>query len=79
MRFSILRGGSAAWLVGLARGLVEAAVLGALIALAAWLAGPDVPVRLIPYVPFMLVGLRFLEGLADQIDPAQRRAPTDGQ
>ena len=78
MRFAVLRGGAAPWLVGFARGIAEAAVMAALLAITAWLAGPDVPLRLVPFVPFLVVGIRWLEGFADQIDPAQRRAPNDG-
>lgn len=74
MRLAIFRGGAAPWLVGLARAVVEAALMAVLIAIAGWLA-TSAPAVLIPYLPVMVGGIRILEGLVDQIDPAQKRTP----
>lgn len=69
---SVLRGlYHSPWLVGLLRGAAEIAVMGALVFLAASL-GVHIP----PEYAIVFWGVvRFLEGLADQIDPAKRRAP----
>lgn len=60
-----------AWAVGVARGLLEAIVLAVLAYLVTWLGGGDLPEWLIPWAPAMILILRSLEGLADQIDPAK--------
>lgn len=57
------------WLVGLTRGLVEAVVLALLGALTLWLSGKDVPDELKAMAPILLLVIRTLEGLADNIDP----------
>lgn len=64
-----------AWLVGLVRGVVEAAAMAGLLYLTAALASSDVPAALVPFVPVLLAGIRFLEGVVDHIDPAKQRAP----
>lgn len=61
---------TAPWLVGLARGVLEAAVIAA-IAAAATVVGVHVPPEL--QVGFWAV-IRTIEGIADQIDPTKQRA-----
>lgn len=65
------------WLVGLARGILEAAVMAGLAGLYLTLTSSP-PQALVPFLPVVLFGLRLLEGIADSIDPAKQRAPTDG-
>ena len=72
---NLLRGLTApAWLVGLARGMAEAAIMAALVVATTWLATGQVG-GLAPYAPLLLVVLRTAEGWADHIDPAKRRDP----
>lgn len=61
-------------LVGAARGVVEAIAFGALTAAAAALTALDVPPEWTWAVMAALVGVRSLEGVADHIDPAKKRA-----
>lgn len=68
----------APWLVGLARGILEAALMGALVAIAAYI-NAHAPAALVPYVPVALLIIRALEGAVDQIDPAKQRGPNDAQ
>ena len=58
--------------VGLARGLVAAALLGAVTGAINFFSSADVPPDLVFLVPAVIVGLRSLEGLIDQSDPAKR-------
>lgn len=76
---NLLRGiGSAPpWAVGLARGVVEAAVMAGLGVLALQLSSAP-PAALVPFVPLGLVIIRYLEGVADNIDPAKQRDPNAG-
>lgn len=65
----IIRGLEApAWLVGLARGVLEAAIFGAFAALSEFALGEPV------FGPLLLAAIRTAEGLADQVDPAKRRS-----
>ena len=59
--------------VGLARGLVAAALLGAVTGAINFFSSADVPPDLVFLVPAVIVGLRSLEGLIDQIDPKTER------
>ena len=56
-------------IVGLVRGAVEAAVLGGLGALIIYVTSADLG-SWVWVAPVIVQGIRFLEGLADQIDPA---------
>lgn len=78
MGTNLLRGtGNAApWAVGLARGILEAVVMAVLVGLALFLTNQP-PAAVVPFTPFLLLILRYLEGLADNIDPAKQRAPND--
>ena len=59
-----------------ARGIVEAAVLAGLVALADWLADGSVTSTLGTWAPILVLIVRQLEGIADQlIDPDQNRRP----
>lgn len=66
--------GAAPWAVALVRGVLEAAVMAGLGALALFLTSSP-PAAIVPFAPFGLVVIRVLEGLADNIDPAKQRAP----
>ena len=70
----MLRGHAAPWVVGLVRGLVEAAVLAALGGLVVWLSSADVPQEVAAWAPALVVLIRTLEGVADQIDPSRDRS-----
>lgn len=59
------------WIVGTARGIVHAALSAGLLFLIGALGGTDVPALLVPFVPIIIAGLRVLEGVVDQIDPAK--------
>jgi hypothetical protein len=63
----------AAW-AGLARGVVEAFVIGGLVAVGTALPNMDLG-DMAWTVPFLLAGIRFAEGIADGIDPSKPRAP----
>lgn len=63
-----------AWLVGLARSIVEAVLFAAIGAVILWLSGTDLPSGLLPWAPVIIVGLRTLEGVIDHIDPSKTRA-----
>ena len=58
--------------VGLARGLVAAALVGTITGAINFLSSADVPPDLVFLVPAVIMGLRSLEGLIDQSDPAKR-------
>ena len=60
-------------LVGLVRGFIEAAAFAGLAYLSAVLPQIDQGEAWQTFVPVILLGIRMLEGLADQIDPAKRR------
>ena len=60
-----------AW-VALARGFIEAVLMGALAGATLWL-GEAEDLKVI--APLGYLGIRFLEGLVDQIDPLKNRAP----
>jgi len=60
--------------VGIARGLLEAAVIGGLIAGSTELKSVDLQ-DMAWAAPFMFGGIRFAESLADHIDPSKQRAP----
>lgn len=62
------------WAVGLARGILEAVVMAALIGLGLFLTNSP-PAAIVPFVPVLLVLIRYLEGAADSIDPAKQRDP----
>ena len=58
------------------RGIVEAAVLAGLVALADWLSDGSVTSQLGMWAPILVLIVRQLEGIADQlIDPDQNRRP----
>ena len=59
--------------VGLARGLVAAALVGTITGAINFLSSAEVPPDLVFLVPAVIVGLRSLEGLIDQSDPEKRR------
>lgn len=59
------------WIVGLARGVLHAAISAGLLFLTAALSGSDVPAALVPFVPVLIAALRGLEGVVDQLDPAK--------
>jgi len=63
-----------AWLVGIARGIVEAAVFAGLYAGADAIAAGALPDEAAWSGAVLLWGIRSLEGVADAIDPAKRRA-----
>lgn len=65
------------WVTGLLRALAEAAVMAVLIVLALFLTSAP-PAAIVPFVPVLLAIIRWLEGLADQIDPAKVRRPQAG-
>ena len=71
-----LRGiGIPAWLVGLARGALEAAVLAVLLVGIQWLEVADLG-DYAALAPLAILGLRTAEGFADNIDPEKSRRPT---
>lgn len=71
---SILRGSrSPAVLVGLARGVVEAAALAALAVVVEWTETIDVSELVRIAGPLTVLGIRTLEGYIDQIDPSKSR------
>jgi len=69
-----LRGiGVPSWVVGLARGVLEAAIFaGALVALEAFTAA-DSPDWMRLVAPAAVFGWRSIEGTIDHIDPAKKR------
>ena len=70
-----LRGiGIPAWLVGLARGIVEAAVLAGILVLISWLTTADLG-SYAALAPIAILALRTVEGMADNIDPSKKRRP----
>jgi hypothetical protein len=70
-----LRGiGIPAWLVGLLRGALEAAVLAVLLVLIQWLTTADLG-DYAALAPLAILGLRAVEGFADNIDPEKQRTP----
>ena len=70
-----LRGiGVPAWLVGLARGVVEAVALAVLLVLIQWLEVADLG-DYAALAPLAILGLRTAEGFADNIDPSKKRTP----
>ncbi len=72
--FDIIRGISAGpKVVGLVRGVVEAAVLSALAALLVLIPEIDIPEEARVWVPAALMAVRTLEGIADGIDPTKNR------
>jgi hypothetical protein len=73
--FNLLRGLTApAWLVGLARGVTEAAAFAGVATLVEFVATGGLPDELQPYGALVLVVVRTLEGALDNIDPAKRRS-----
>jgi len=60
--------------VAVARGVLEAAVMGALVALVSAVGAFDWGDKAY-LVPVALLGLRTVEGFADHIDPAKTRKP----
>ena len=65
MRF-VIGTGVDPFLAGFARGLLVAAAMGALGAIAKYLGGADVPVWLLPFVPTLAALIRAVEGLLDR-------------
>ena len=59
--------------VGLARGLVEATLLGAVAAATVYVSSAEVPTDLTFVAAGVITGLRTLEGFIDQIDPSKSR------
>ena len=59
--------------VGLARGLVEATLLGAVAAATVYVSSVDVSTDLAFVATGAITGLRTLEGFIDQIDPKTER------
>lgn len=64
-----------AWIVGLVRGLIEAAVMTAIMFVAASLTALDFGTNTMLIVPLIWSGVRTLEGVADHIDETTTRAP----
>jgi len=60
------------WVVGLVRGLMEAVLMGGLVAAAIWVSEDE---RMIGLVPVALLVIRWLEGIVDQIDKGTVRQP----
>jgi hypothetical protein len=60
-------------LVAFARGLLETAGFAALLVIGEGLASADVPDELQPFLPLVVLGLRFAEGVWDSVDPAKQR------
>jgi hypothetical protein len=58
----------------LARGVIEAAVMAALMVLALFITAAP-PAAIVPFAPLLLAAVRWLEGVVDQIDPAKVRRP----
>lgn len=72
---SILRGiDLPPFVVGLARGMAEAAVIGGLMEATILLTSADLGNMQI-FLPPLLIGIRVAEGAADHIDPAKKRTP----
>lgn len=70
--FDLVRGiFTSPWIVGLARGVLHAALSAGLLFGVAALSGSNVPAALIPFVPILIAALRGLEGVVDQLDPAK--------
>ena len=61
------------WVVATARGFVEAVVMGALATAGIYVTGDE---HMIAIAPVGLFIIRWLEGIADQIDPAKNRKPS---
>jgi len=61
------------WVVALVRGFAEAVVFAGILFLINYLDAGDVPDDLRVWAPILVLLLRQLEGVADQIDPAKRR------
>lgn len=74
---STAKNGTAPALVAFLRGLAEAVLLGGIGYAITVLTAVDGG-QLAPWAPIGLLALRQLEGLADQIDPTQRRSPERG-
>lgn len=66
-----------AWIVGLVRGLIEAAVMAGIMFAAATLTALDFGTNTMFIVPLMWSGIRTLEGVADHIDENTTRAPAN--
>ena len=62
-------------LVGLLRGAIEAGAIAAIGAIIIVLSDADLPEEWKFAIPLAVQGLRFLEGLADQVDPSKQRRP----
>ena len=60
--------------VGLARAILEAAVMAVLLTLALFITAAP-PAAIVPFVPVLHAIIRWLEGVADQIDPSKVRNP----
>lgn len=72
----LLRGLQApAWIVGIARGVVEAALMGALVMAADAVQSGALPAEYAPFAAIAIVVIRTAEGLVDQIDPQKKRSP----
>lgn len=70
----ILRGiGAPSWLVGVARGALEAAIFAGAIFALGEMSSADAPdwVRIV--APLAVLGWRSIEGIVDHIDPAKKR------
>lgn len=70
--FDLIRGVfTSPWIVGIARGVLHAALSAGLLFGIGALSGTDVPAALVPFVPILIAALRGLEGVIDQLDPAK--------
>lgn len=73
--FDLLRGQvTRAWVVGLARGACEAAVMAFILVAAGYLTALDFGSNTVIVVPLIWTGVRTAEGIADHIDPTKTRA-----
>ena len=73
--FDLIRGiGVPPALVGIARGVIEAAVVSALAALVVLIPEADIPETARVWAPVVLMVVRIIEGIADGIDPSKSRS-----
>ena len=71
-----LKGDASPRLVAAARGVLEAAILAALGAIAYYINGDSLPAQWAPLAPLLWWGIRALEGYVDhKLDPKVDRAP----
>lgn len=73
---NLIRGLTApAWLVGLVRGIIEAAIIAGLQVIVLTLGTVQLPGAWAVFAPGIILLVRFAEGAADHIDPSKQRDP----